>query len=121
MGANMRLGARWVEFTKPEESLVAALYGVLAEHLQASERSLLRSYLTSKPRRRQSGHGATQTPRLFRRTFIQFDIGSCPCIGYEFNVAFKERMEKKGLIFSGQDESKDIPQRLSCCLARGCT
>ena len=29
MGANMRLGARWVEFTKPEESLASALYGIL--------------------------------------------------------------------------------------------
>ena len=33
MGANMRLGARWVEFTKPEESLAASLYGILAEPL----------------------------------------------------------------------------------------
>ena len=27
--------------------------------------------------------------------------------GYEFNIAYKERMEAKGLIFSGQDETKD--------------
>ena len=37
--------------------------------------------------------------------------------GYEFNVAFKERMEKKGLIFSGQDESKDISPVASQFLA----
>ena len=30
MGANMRLGARWVEFTNPEQSLAASLYGHLA-------------------------------------------------------------------------------------------
>lgn len=33
MGANMRLGARWVEFTNPEQSLAASLYG----HLAATE------------------------------------------------------------------------------------
>ncbi|OLP89325.1 CTP synthase [Symbiodinium microadriaticum] len=65
MGANMRLGARWVEFTKPEESLASALYG-----------------------------GANRVHERHRHR-------------YEFNVAFKERMEKKGLIFSGQDESKE--------------
>merc|ERR1719172_245097 len=26
---------------------------------------------------------------------------------YEFNVEYKQRMEEKGLIFSGQDESKE--------------
>mmetsp|Transcript_56698 Transcript_56698/g.106396 ORF Transcript_56698/g.106396 Transcript_56698/m.106396 type:complete len:667 (+) Transcript_56698:55-2055(+) len=65
MGANMRLGSRWVEFTKPDESLAAALYG-----------------------------GAARVQERHRHR-------------YEFNVAFKERMEKKGLIFSGQDESKE--------------
>jgi len=65
MGANMRLGSRWVEFTKPEESLGSALYG-----------------------------GASRIMERHRHR-------------YEFNVAYKERMEKKGLIFSGQDESKE--------------
>eukprot|EP00441_Pelagodinium_beii_P014371 CAMPEP_0197655274 /NCGR_PEP_ID=MMETSP1338-20131121/39357_1 /TAXON_ID=43686 ORGANISM="Pelagodinium beii, Strain RCC1491" /NCGR_SAMPLE_ID=MMETSP1338 /ASSEMBLY_ACC=CAM_ASM_000754 /LENGTH=650 /DNA_ID=CAMNT_0043230899 /DNA_START=43 /DNA_END=1995 /DNA_ORIENTATION=+ len=65
MGANMRLGTRWVEFTKPEESLGAALYG---------------------------GSGRIMERHRHR---------------YEFNIAYKERMEKKGLVFSGQDESKE--------------
>jgi len=64
MGANMRLGSRWVEFCKPSESLGAALYG-----------------------------GASRIMERHRHR-------------YEFNVAYKERMEAKGLIFSGQDESK---------------
>ncbi|CAJ1401903.1 unnamed protein product [Effrenium voratum] len=65
MGANMRLGARWVEFTQPEQSLASSLYG-----------------------------GA---PRIMERHRHR----------YEFNIAYKERMEAKGLIFSGQDETKE--------------
>lgn len=64
MGANMRLGSRWVEFCKPSESLGSALYG-----------------------------GASRIMERHRHR-------------YEFNIAYKERMEAKGLIFSGQDESK---------------
>lgn len=65
MGANMRLGARWVEFTKPEQSLAASLYG-----------------------------GESRIMERHRHR-------------YEFNIAYKERMESKGLIFSGQDETKE--------------
>ncbi len=31
-----------------------------------------------------------------------------PLTGYEFNIAYKERMESKGLVFSGQDETKEL-------------
>jgi len=65
MGANMRLGTRWVEFPSPETSLAAALYG-----------------------------GASKVMERHRHR-------------YEFNVEYKKRMEEKGLIFSGQDESKE--------------
>lgn len=65
MGANMRLGARWVEFTNPEQSLAASLYGG-------------QSRIMERHRHR-----------------------------YEFNIAYKERMESKGLVFSGQDETKE--------------
>jgi len=65
MGANMRLGTRWVEFPNPADSLGSALYG-----------------------------GASRIMERHRHR-------------YEFNVAYKERMEKKGLVFSGQDESKE--------------
>eukprot|EP00913_Durusdinium_trenchii_P016080 g15114.t1 len=67
----MRLGARWVEFTKPEQSLAASLYGYL-------------SRIMERHRHR-----------------------------YEFNIAYKERMESKGLIFSGQDETKEMGCRVS--------
>eukprot|EP00930_Biecheleria_cincta_P095879 TRINITY_DN87779_c0_g1_i1.p1 TRINITY_DN87779_c0_g1~~TRINITY_DN87779_c0_g1_i1.p1 ORF type:complete len:650 (-),score=111.30 TRINITY_DN87779_c0_g1_i1:392-2341(-) len=63
MGANMRLGSRWVEF-KSSDSLGSGLYG-----------------------------GASRIMERHRHR-------------YEFNVDYKERMEAKGLIFSGQDESK---------------
>jgi len=65
MGANMRLGTRWVEFSSPEKSLAASLYG-----------------------------GASKIMERHRHR-------------YEFNVEYKRRMEEKGLIFSGQDESKE--------------
>mmetsp|Transcript_109917 Transcript_109917/g.212793 ORF Transcript_109917/g.212793 Transcript_109917/m.212793 type:complete len:671 (+) Transcript_109917:88-2100(+) len=65
MGANMRLGSRWVEFVNPSTSLVAGLYG-----------------------------GAGRIMERHRHR-------------YEFNIAYKVAMEKKGLIFSGQDESKE--------------
>jgi len=65
MGANMRLGARWVEFPKPEESIAAGLYG-----------------------------GATRIMERHRHR-------------YEFNIAYKKKMEEKGLRFAGQDESKE--------------
>merc|ERR1719203_394330 len=65
MGANMRLGSRWVEFPKPAESMAAGLYG-----------------------------GATRIMERHRHR-------------YEFNVAYKKRMEEKGLLFAGQDESKE--------------
>mmetsp|Transcript_113115 Transcript_113115/g.320125 ORF Transcript_113115/g.320125 Transcript_113115/m.320125 type:complete len:547 (-) Transcript_113115:66-1706(-) len=65
MGANMRLGARWVEFPDPDSSFSSALYG-----------------------------GA---PRIMERHRHR----------YEFNVAYKEQMEAKGLIFAGQDETKE--------------
>jgi CTP synthase len=65
MGANMRLGTRWVEFPNPATSIGSALYG-----------------------------GASRIMERHRHR-------------YEFNVEYKERMEKKGLIFSGQDESKE--------------
>merc|ERR1712008_620548 len=65
MGANMRLGSRWVEFVHPATSLAAGLYG-----------------------------GAGRIMERHRHR-------------YEFNIAYKSTMEKKGLIFSGQDESKE--------------
>eukprot|EP00933_Yihiella_yeosuensis_P070539 TRINITY_DN78659_c0_g1_i1.p1 TRINITY_DN78659_c0_g1~~TRINITY_DN78659_c0_g1_i1.p1 ORF type:complete len:679 (-),score=145.79 TRINITY_DN78659_c0_g1_i1:238-2274(-) len=65
MGANMRLGARWVEFPDPEKSIASGLYG-----------------------------GASRILERHRHR-------------YEYNVEYKEQMEKKGLIFSGQDESKE--------------
>merc|ERR1712050_376262 len=65
MGANMRLGSRWVEFPKPAESMAAGLYG-----------------------------GASRIMERHRHR-------------YEFNVAYKRRMEEKGLRFAGQDESKE--------------
>jgi CTP synthase len=65
MGANMRLGSRWVEFPSSSTSFCSGLYG-----------------------------GATRIMERHRHR-------------YEFNIAFKEQMEKKGLIFAGQDESKE--------------
>jgi len=65
MGANMRLGSRWVEFVSPATSVAAGLYG-----------------------------GAGRIMERHRHR-------------YEFNIAYKLAMEKKGLIFSGQDESKE--------------
>jgi len=65
MGANMRLGSRWVEFPKPTDSFAAGLYG-----------------------------GASRIMERHRHR-------------YEYNVAYKERMEGKGLMFSGQDELKE--------------
>lgn len=65
MGANMRLGSRWIEFPSPSTSLAAGLYG-----------------------------GAGRVMERHRHR-------------YEFNVKFKERFEAKGLVFSGQDESKE--------------
>jgi len=65
MGANMRLGSRYVLFPKPEESFASALYG-----------------------------GADRILERHRHR-------------YEFNIKYKEQMESKGLVFSGQDESKE--------------
>jgi len=65
MGANMRLGSRWIDFPDPSCSFAAGLYG-----------------------------GASRVMERHRHR-------------YEFNVAYKERMEKKGLFFAGQDESKE--------------
>jgi CTP synthase len=65
MGANMRLGSRWVEFPDPSASFASALYG-----------------------------GA---PRIRERHRHR----------YEFNVAYRDRFEQKGLVFAGQDESKE--------------
>eukprot|EP00931_Biecheleriopsis_adriatica_P053189 TRINITY_DN310_c0_g2_i1.p1 TRINITY_DN310_c0_g2~~TRINITY_DN310_c0_g2_i1.p1 ORF type:complete len:691 (-),score=128.72 TRINITY_DN310_c0_g2_i1:59-1900(-) len=65
MGANMRLGSRWVEFPAPAESIGAALYG-----------------------------GAFRIMERHRHR-------------YEFNIEYKARMQSKGLIFAGQDESKE--------------
>jgi CTP synthase len=65
MGANMRLGSRWVEFPKPSSSFCSALYG-----------------------------GADRIMERHRHR-------------YEFNVTYKEKFESKGLMFSGQDESKE--------------
>eukprot|EP00929_Paragymnodinium_shiwhaense_P027582 TRINITY_DN16166_c0_g1_i1.p1 TRINITY_DN16166_c0_g1~~TRINITY_DN16166_c0_g1_i1.p1 ORF type:complete len:663 (-),score=165.40 TRINITY_DN16166_c0_g1_i1:500-2488(-) len=65
MGANMRLGTRWVEFTDPSKSVAAGLYG-----------------------------GADKIMERHRHR-------------YEFNISYKAKMEEKGLIFSGQDESKE--------------
>merc|ERR1719482_2035729 len=64
MGANMRLGARWIEFPDPEKSFASSLYG-----------------------------GATRVMERHRHR-------------YEFNVAYRGQMQHKGLIFTGQDESK---------------
>lgn len=64
MGANMRLGTRWVEFPNPENSFASSLYG-----------------------------GATRVMERHRHR-------------YEFNVAYRGQMQHKGLIFTGQDESK---------------
>lgn len=64
MGANMRLGTRWVEFPNPESSFASSLYG-----------------------------GATRVMERHRHR-------------YEFNVAYRGQMQHKGLIFTGQDESK---------------
>jgi len=65
MGANMRLGARWVEFNEPAKSLGAGLYG-----------------------------GADRIMERHRHR-------------YEFNVAYKQKFEAMGLVFSGQDERKE--------------
>lgn len=65
MGANMRLGARWIEFPNSEASFCSSLYG-----------------------------GAERIMERHRHR-------------YEFNVAYKARMEEKGMIFAGQDESKE--------------
>jgi CTP synthase len=65
MGANMRLGSRWVEFPNSSTSFASSLYG-----------------------------GASRIMERHRHR-------------YEFNVAYKEQMEKKGLTFAGQDESKE--------------
>eukprot|EP00413_Alexandrium_margalefii_P003644 CAMPEP_0204521280 /NCGR_PEP_ID=MMETSP0661-20131031/5700_1 /ASSEMBLY_ACC=CAM_ASM_000606 /TAXON_ID=109239 /ORGANISM="Alexandrium margalefi, Strain AMGDE01CS-322" /LENGTH=137 /DNA_ID=CAMNT_0051526865 /DNA_START=30 /DNA_END=439 /DNA_ORIENTATION=+ len=65
MGANMRLGSRWIEFPSPSTALGAGLYG-----------------------------GAPRVQERHRHR-------------YEFNVKYKERMEAKGLVFSGQDEAKE--------------
>lgn len=65
MGANMRLGARWVEFVEPATSIGAGLYG---------------------------GAGRIRERHRHR---------------YEFNVAYKQRMEAQGMVFAGQDESKE--------------
>jgi CTP synthase len=64
MGANMRLGTRWVEFSNPENSFASSLYG-----------------------------GAARVMERHRHR-------------YEFNVAYRGQMQHKGLIFTGQDESK---------------
>jgi CTP synthase len=64
MGANMRLGTRWVEFPNPENSFASSLYG-----------------------------GAARVMERHRHR-------------YEFNVAYRGQMQHKGLIFTGQDESK---------------
>jgi len=65
MGANMRLGARWVEFPNQAASICAGLYG-----------------------------GAERVMERHRHR-------------YEFNIAYKEKFEAKGLVFSGQDEKKE--------------
>merc|ERR1719203_1413483 len=65
MGANMRLGARWVEFPESESSISAGLYG-----------------------------GADRIMERHRHR-------------YEFNIAYKKKMEEHGMVFSGQDESKE--------------
>jgi CTP synthase len=64
MGANMRLGTRWVEFPNPENSFASSLYG-----------------------------GAARVMERHRHR-------------YEFNVAYRGQMQHKGLMFTGQDESK---------------
>merc|ERR1712060_584634 len=65
MGANMRLGSRWVEFPHPPTSVTAGLYG-----------------------------GANRIMERHRHR-------------YEFNIAYKTALERKGMIFCGQDESKE--------------
>merc|ERR1719487_2975910 len=64
MGANMRLGTRWVEFPNPENSFASSLYG-----------------------------GASRIHERHRHR-------------YEFNTAYRGQMQHKGLLFTGQDESK---------------
>jgi CTP synthase len=64
MGANMRLGTRWVEFPDPEKSFCSSLYG-----------------------------GAARIHERHRHR-------------YEFNIAYRGQMQHKGLLFTGQDESK---------------
>jgi CTP synthase len=64
MGANMRLGSRWVEFPNPEQSFASSLYG-----------------------------GAARIMERHRHR-------------YEFNIAYRGQMQHKGLLFTGQDESK---------------
>lgn len=65
MGANMRLGSRWVEFPNAADSICSSLYG-----------------------------GANKIMERHRHR-------------YEFNVAYKQRFEAKGMRFTGQDESKE--------------
>eukprot|EP00932_Pfiesteria_piscicida_P016826 SRR837773.3733.p1 GENE.SRR837773.3733~~SRR837773.3733.p1 ORF type:complete len:672 (-),score=296.74 SRR837773.3733:190-2169(-) len=65
MGANMRLGARWVEFPNKDSSMVSGLYG-----------------------------GAARVMERHRHR-------------YEYNIEYKARMEAKGFVFAGQDESKE--------------
>mmetsp|Transcript_78629 Transcript_78629/g.163439 ORF Transcript_78629/g.163439 Transcript_78629/m.163439 type:complete len:656 (-) Transcript_78629:65-2032(-) len=65
MGANMRLGARWVEFPDYKTSAISSLYG-----------------------------GADRVMERHRHR-------------YEFNIAYKERFEQAGLLFTGQDENKE--------------
>jgi len=65
MGANMRLGVRWVEFPDPAKSFASALYG-----------------------------GADKIRERHRHR-------------YEFNIKYKEEFQSKGLMFTGQDESKE--------------
>jgi len=64
MGANMRLGSRWIEFPHPEKSFASSLYG-----------------------------GASRIQERHRHR-------------YEFNIAYRGQMQHKGLLFTGQDESK---------------
>jgi CTP synthase len=65
MGANMRLGTRWVEFPEPATSFASALY-----------------------------NGANKIMERHRHR-------------YEFNIKYKEEFQSKGLMFTGQDESKE--------------
>jgi len=64
MGANMRLGSRWVECPNPEIGFASSLYG-----------------------------GASRIQERHRHR-------------YEFNTAYRGQMQHKGLLFTGQDESK---------------